>query len=105
MTGVWLRGMQASFVGDEVNNIIKDSIDSVLLNASYEHQKVSTRPTVHFPESRAACVFALQFWWIFADLGPRSSQVGQWTSLIVEAALSKLASLQKPFKYIGAPPA
>ena len=33
-------GRQASFIGDEVNNIIKDSIDTVLLNASYEHQKV-----------------------------------------------------------------
>ena len=48
--------MQASFVGDEVNNIIKDSIDSVLLNASYEHQKVSSRPRVHFPEV-SSCLF------------------------------------------------
>lgn len=32
--------LQASFVGDEVNTIIKDSIDNVLTQVSYEHQKV-----------------------------------------------------------------
>ena len=32
------------------------------------------------------------------------AQVGQWTSLIVESAVGKLTSLQKPFKYVGAKP-
>jgi len=40
--------LQASFVADDVNNIIKESIDSVLQNASYNHNKVRppslTRP-------------------------------------------------------------
>ena len=31
-------------------------------------------------------------------------QVGQWTSLIVEATLGKLTDLQKPFKYVGERP-
>mmetsp|Transcript_17174 Transcript_17174/g.56232 ORF Transcript_17174/g.56232 Transcript_17174/m.56232 type:complete len:114 (-) Transcript_17174:3289-3630(-) len=31
---------EAAFVADDVNNIIKESIDSVLLNASYNHNKV-----------------------------------------------------------------
>ena len=34
---------QASFVGEEVNNIIKEAIDGVLLNASYEHHKASQK--------------------------------------------------------------
>ena len=34
---------QASFVADDVNNIIKESIDSVLQNASYNHNKARAR--------------------------------------------------------------
>eukprot|EP00899_Mesostigma_viride_P019970 jgi/Mesvir1/27975/Mv20178-RA.1 len=31
---------EAAFVADDVNNIIKESIDGILLNASYDHIKV-----------------------------------------------------------------
>mmetsp|Transcript_22319 Transcript_22319/g.26852 ORF Transcript_22319/g.26852 Transcript_22319/m.26852 type:complete len:114 (-) Transcript_22319:179-520(-) len=31
---------EAAFVAEDVNNIIKESIDSVLLNATYNHNKV-----------------------------------------------------------------
>lgn len=33
-------GDQAAFVAEDVNNIIKESIDSVLLNAAYNHHMV-----------------------------------------------------------------
>eukprot|EP00959_Pyramimonas_sp_CCMP1952_P337128 7059684-Pyramimonas_sp.AAC.5 len=33
--------LQAAFVAEDVNNIIKESIDSILLNATYTQQKVN----------------------------------------------------------------
>ncbi|KAJ3226600.1 Dynein light chain Tctex-type [Chytriomyces hyalinus] len=57
---------EKAFVVDEVNNVIKESIESTIQNAAYHHNKV-----------------------------------GQWNSNIVEQCLKKLASLNKPFKYIG----
>ncbi|KAI8614185.1 hypothetical protein CcCBS67573_g06048 [Chytriomyces confervae] len=56
---------EKAFVVDEVNNVIKESIESTIQNAAYHHNKV-----------------------------------GQWNSNIVEQCLKKLASLNKPFKYI-----
>mmetsp|Transcript_22592 Transcript_22592/g.37273 ORF Transcript_22592/g.37273 Transcript_22592/m.37273 type:complete len:114 (+) Transcript_22592:89-430(+) len=56
---------ESAFVVDDVNTIIKESIEAVLSNAVYHHNKVA-----------------------------------QWTSNIVENALKRLTSLNKPFKYI-----
>lgn len=56
---------ESAFVVEDVNNIIKDSIDHTLQSAEYQHNKVA-----------------------------------QWTSNIVEQALKRLTSLNKPFKYI-----
>ena len=48
---------QASFVADDVNNIIKESIDSVLQNASYNHNKVrATFLPAPRPTERSACL-------------------------------------------------
>jgi hypothetical protein len=44
-------------VAEDVNNIIKESIDSVLLNQGYEHQKVrlSLRTSIERSPGRALC--------------------------------------------------
>jgi hypothetical protein len=33
--------MQAAFVADDVNNIIKEAVDGALMNAAYNHTKAS----------------------------------------------------------------
>ena len=57
---------EGAFLAEDVNNIIKESIDSVLLNTSYVH-----------------------------------TEVGKWTSEVVEGCLKRLTGLNKPFKYVG----
>jgi len=52
--------LQAAFVAEDVNNIIKESIDSVLLNQGYEHQKVRlSLGTSLEPQPRQGSVWAL----------------------------------------------
>jgi hypothetical protein len=36
-----LLRMQAAFVADDVNNIIKEAVDGALMNAAYNHTKVN----------------------------------------------------------------
>mmetsp|Transcript_10684 Transcript_10684/g.24358 ORF Transcript_10684/g.24358 Transcript_10684/m.24358 type:complete len:113 (-) Transcript_10684:256-594(-) len=54
-----------TFNQDEVYQVVKESVDTVLTNASYLHAKVP-----------------------------------QWQSMIVESILKRLATLNKPFKFV-----
>ena len=55
---------EAAFLAEDVNNIIKESIDSVLLNTSYAHTEVCSLPCVRgvvlkerkIPDSMSSCV-------------------------------------------------
>eukprot|EP00297_Palpitomonas_bilix_P016021 CAMPEP_0113873690 /NCGR_PEP_ID=MMETSP0780_2-20120614/3914_1 /TAXON_ID=652834 /ORGANISM="Palpitomonas bilix" /LENGTH=96 /DNA_ID=CAMNT_0000859371 /DNA_START=273 /DNA_END=563 /DNA_ORIENTATION=- /assembly_acc=CAM_ASM_000599 len=56
---------ESVFVAEDVQNIIKDSIEAILGAQSYNHGKVT-----------------------------------QWNSDVIEQTMRKLASLNKPFKYV-----
>uniref|UniRef100_T1IQU5 Dynein light chain Tctex-type 1 n=1 Tax=Strigamia maritima TaxID=126957 RepID=T1IQU5_STRMM len=58
-------GEETTFIVDEVSDIIKEAVETVIGGNAYQHQKVK-----------------------------------QWTSLVVEACLTHLTNLKKPFKYI-----
>ena len=90
-------------MGDDVSNIIKESIDQVLQYQQYVPVKVRAAALFPFPPPRTHEPGA--------DRGhPRrrrpappargATQVNSWCSLTVEHCLKRLTALNKPFKYI-----
>lgn len=93
---------QVGFVPDDVSNIIKESIDTVLQNQQYSEQKVSRYNQIADSfvlidgvmltksQAHSSCITERLCW----------LQVSQSTSACLEGCMKRLTNLCKPYKYV-----
>lgn len=94
-----------TFVPEDVSNVRALSIDGVYLDLYITKRTSATSLFTSVCGIHLPCVQIIKesIDGVLQDATYTHSKVSQWNNAIVETCLRKLTSMNKPFKYIGAP--